>query len=511
MTLLNTSERIRVEADSKLDTSNRSRFGQFFTPMPLATYMASLFQNFSAHVTLLDPGCGAGTLSAAAVGELVRREKTRKVCIHSSDIEKIIFPYALQTFEECSQKCEESNIKISHTIRCEDYILSTAKKLAEPLFQPKEVYTHVIMNPPYRKIKSTGEYRKALQTIGIESANLYSAFISLAIKELKDKGELVAIIPRSFCNGVYYRGFREYLLRTTAIKHIHIFDSRNSAFKGNSVLQETIIVHLVKGASQEDVVVTSSRSADFYYDKEKKKMLAPDMTSHSVPFSQFVNLNDSQKFLHIIANREDQNAVDALACFTCSLEQIGIQVSTGPVVDFRVKECLREKFESGLAPLIFPTHLKGVIAWPKKGKKPNAIAVASETRSQLWENNGSFLLVRRFSSKEEKRRIVATLCGPDLPGELIGFDNKLNVYHAKKRGLTLDVARGLYIYLNSSVVDRYYRLFGGHTQVNATDLRNIMYPDLDALNRLGRNIDVASLSQSKIDLLLQNEIENSTN
>jgi hypothetical protein len=47
------------------------------------------------------------------------------------------------------------------------------------------------------------------------------------------------------------------------------------------------------------------------------------------------------------------------------------------------------------------------------------------------------------------------------------------------------LARGLSTYLNSTVVDQYFRRFNGHTQVNATDLRALRYPSARALQSLG--------------------------
>jgi adenine-specific DNA-methyltransferase len=43
-------------------------------------------------------------------------------------------------------------------------------------------------------------------------------------------------------------------------------------------------------------------------------------------------------------------------------------------------------------------------------------------------------------------------------------------------------------YLNSTFVDAYFRQFNGHTQVNATDLRNLRYPSVTQLERLGEKV-----------------------
>jgi adenine-specific DNA-methyltransferase len=48
------------------------------------------------------------------------------------------------------------------------------------------------------------------------------------------------------------------------------------------------------------------------------------------------------------------------------------------------------------------------------------------------------------------------------------------------------LALGLKEFLNSAAVDRYFRQFSGHTQVNANDLRVLRYPGRAELERLGR-------------------------
>jgi adenine-specific DNA-methyltransferase len=39
-------------------------------------------------------------------------------------------------------------------------------------------------------------------------------------------------------------------------------------------------------------------------------------------------------------------------------------------------------------------------------------------------------------------------------------------------------------YLNSQEVDDYFRVFSGHTQVNATDLRRLRYPTIEQLKSM---------------------------
>jgi len=169
------------------------------------------------------------------------------------------------------------------------------------------------------------------------------------------------------------------------------------------------------------------------------------------------------------------------------LAEIGLQVSTGPVVDFRHKEFLRAQPESGAVPLLYPAHFSnGALEWPRQSKKPNAIVNNAETKKWLYPN-GAYTVVRRFSSKEERRRVVAHVVKPGaFKGTAIGFENHLNVFHSGKKGIDTNVAHGLSLFLNSTAVDDYFRRFSGHTQVNATDLRLLRYPEVAELELLGQ-------------------------
>lgn len=503
MKTLTSADEIRLKANSVLDPKTKSSLGQFFTGAPICLFMASLFDEIEGNIELLDPGCGPGSLTAAFTDEAIAREKLESLALHAFDVEERISPFARETLSICESKASCEGIDVNASFTLTDYIIASGE--SSGLFSGGTKYTHCIMNPPYKKISAKSDHRLALRAAGIETVNLYTGFVALAIQQLAEGGELVAIIPRSFCNGPYYQPFRELLLRETAIKHIHIFDSRSKAFSEDDVLQENIIIHLVKGQQQGDVTITSSPVADFCIDEETGTVTASDMTTRTVAFERIVHPNDNDKFIHIAASERDQAIIDRLSMFTSSLSDLKIQVSTGPVVDFRLKSDLRQELVEGAVPLIYPIHLNGGVSWPKDSKKPNAIAVSENSRSWLWKHEGYFVIVRRFSSKEEKRRIVATPYDSSLPGELIGFENKLNVFHVQKSGLEKELALGLYVYLNSTLLDKYYRLFGGHTQVNATDLRNIHYPSIESLTRIGSQLDTTNLSQKHIDELLDRE------
>src|SRR5439155_21029264 len=111
-------------------------------------------------------------------------------------------------------------------------------------------------------INTDSETRRLLSGVGIETSNVYTAFLWLTVRLLEDGGELVAITPRSFCNGPYFTPFRKELIHSTALRRVHVFESRKRAFADDEVLQENIILHAVKAGTPSRVVVSSSHGPD---------------------------------------------------------------------------------------------------------------------------------------------------------------------------------------------------------------------------------------------------------
>jgi len=504
----------RIDANRKLDPKNRSALGQFMTPAPVARFMASLFDDYQCdEINLLDPGAGVGSLTAAFVEEFAHRlYKPSKIHLTAYEIDPVLLEYLESTVRSSRGLCEKSNIDLISDIKSLDFIQDGIPRLTHDLFKGptgEEMFTHAIMNPPYKKIHSNSDHRKWLRSIGIETSNLYTGFLALAIKLLKPGGELVAIVPRSFCNGPYFKPFRELLLKETALRHLHVFESRTRAFKDDEVLQENIIFHTIKGQESAEITITASNGASFFRDEDSGKLIAEDMTKRTVPYSSVVKPGDTEKFIHFATTSFQQAIVDRIAVFNNTLNDLNMEVSTGPVVDFRMKEDLVQYPERGVAPLLYPTHFQNNrLEWPKDTKKPNAIRLSTDSQRWLWPNTGHFVITRRFTSKEEKRRVVATVYDSSLPGKWVGFENHLNVFHKDRKGFPKDVAQGLVVYLNSTLLDQYFRQFSGHTQVNATDLRSLHYPNLDILKRLGKQAGPVLPSQKEIDDLLDKEITN---
>lgn len=485
--MLSDVEKARLCLSKDTDAKKKSQFGQFLTPGGTASFMAGLFPPAEGTCRLLDAGAGIGSLAAA----FLERWSSggfgfERVEVDVFEIDSSLHSHLARTLHKFASS------RLSVAIHGDDYIHIATNALCGGLFWnsiPK--YTHAILNPPYKKINSNSAHRLALRRVGIETVNLYSAFVALAVAQAALGGQIVAIIPRSFCNGPYYRPFRNFILEHAAIHHIHLFESRSKAFKDDGVLQENIIIRLERGGQQGSVTVSTSTDDSF-----------ADLVIHEHPFDRIVFSHDSERFIHVPTSPK-KNVIEESGVVCCTLADLGIKVSTGPVVDFRLKEHLRGMPRAGTVPLLYPGHFTSTgTAWPIEGlKKPNAIELNADTERWLYPN-GFYCVVRRFSSKEEKRRIVASVVDPSVFGDvpMLGFENHLNLFHEDKRGLPEALAHGLAVFLNTTAVDENFRRFNGHTQVNATDLKLMKYPSRETLIELGEwAMQQAVLTQEQID------------
>jgi adenine-specific DNA-methyltransferase len=478
----------------------QGELGQFLTPAPVADFMASLFGPLSKSVRLLDAGAGAGALTAAFISHLCEKKSgVRIIEATLYELDPLIQDALLERMQDCQRLCDEAGIQFSFSIHEADFVREMSACLGDNLFgsQPP-VYDAAIVNPPYRKISTDSSERQSLRHISIETSNLYAGFIAIIQRLLTSGGQVVGITPRSFCNGPYFRSFREDFLDNLELRRLHVFESRGAAFRDDSVLQENIIFHAVKGHNQPAKLVVSSSSGKH----------GDIVTEAEIPFAEIVHKNDSEKFIHIPSSPGHADAKLVMDGLNATLATLGVTVSTGRVVDFRLKDALRMKPEKGTVPLIYPCHFNGgTVHWPKlDARKPNAILDNDKTRPWLVKS-GVYLLTKRFTSKEERRRLVACIFDPqDVDAEWLGFENHLNYFHSDGHGLDRDLAVGLFAFLNSTVVDQYFRRFSGHTQVNATDLRKLAYPGRETLRAMGSELKKLNQPQEALDKLVEKYI-----
>ena len=181
--------------------------------------------------------------------------------------------------------------------------------------------------------------------------------------------------------------------------------------------------------------------------------------------------------------------------WTGSLHKYGLEISTGPVVPFRAESLISDSKSrtKELVPLIWMHNVQPMrVEWPcfnnKSGKsKPQFIKAGKEAfRRRLLTEDKNLVLLRRFSAKEQHRRLTAApLLKGRMEADVIGLENHVNYIYRPKGHMNKDLTLGLAALLNSALLDRYFRISNGNTQVSATEIRAMPLPPLELIQEIG--------------------------
>ena len=469
----------------------RKKYGQFFTSKETAVYMASLFQISATQssVTILDPGSGTGILSLALLDRLQNLPEIQDIHLICYENDSNVLNILKTNLNFAVQHCTK-NLKF--TIYPTNYILDQKDHYAGKNITSATSFDFIISNPPYIKLPKDAPEAQAMPDICYGAPNIYFLFAEMSLFNLKNGGEMVYIIPRSWTSGAYFKKFREKFLKYGVLTNIHLFVSRDKVFDQENVLQETMIIKVKKTTiSPENISITTTQNnANFEICSEFK-----------APYD--IVVNNKTTYIYLITNQEELISLKRLNKYNYTLPEIGLKMKTGLTVDFRNRESLRNNAEKNAVPLFYAQHIQqGTVNFPIG--KENEFLVTEQ--KGLLQNNSNYLFVKRFTTKEEHRRLQ---CGIYLASKYknysqISTQNKINFICGTKN-LTKNTVYGLYTLFNSTIYDTYYRILNGSTQVNSTEVNTMPVPPLETINQLGCElISCKDLSESTCDRILEN-------
>ena len=456
----------------------RKSLGQFFTSKDTARFMADFFNVPQREsIKVLDPGSGSGILSAAVV-EVIDRQYpvVKEVELTCYETNSDIIPLLEANIDYLQRT---SRIKLTAKINKENYLLSQSDDFTGTLLADKtsQKYDMVIGNPPYFKLQKEAPEAATMPDVCYGAPNIYFLFASMSLFNLREGGEMVYIVPRSWTSGAYFSRFRSYFLHHGKLTDIHIFESRNKVFDKEDVLQETMIMKLRK-TSVKPATVRITSSADSKCFDNLSELIAP----------YDVVVSGKEKYVYLVTSQDEVGVLQRVNAFETPMPSIGLKMKTGLTVDFRNRELLRNTNGGGTVPLFYSQHIRdGRVAFPI-GKENEYI---SDELPGLVQLNRNYLFVKRFTAKEERRRLqCAVYLAAQYPEySKISTQNKINFIDTiDNTEMTVELVCGLYIVLNSTLYDMYYRILNGSTQVNATEMNNIPVPARSVLERLGRRL-----------------------
>ncbi len=478
---------------SSMPKAERKKYGQFFTGRNTAEFMVGLYsvpQNKQS-VSILDAGAGSGILTCAFLERLDKINTIHTIEITCYENDKKILDLLKKNLEYCRLHMSKS---LTYHIKTDNYITCQYLEfnhLVGGELNPNK-YDYVISNPPYMKIPKDAPEAVAMPKICHGAPNLYFLFAAMGLFNLKPDGEMVYIIPRSWTSGAYFKSFRRFFLEKGKLRHIHLFVSRKEVFDRDAVLQETIIVKVQKTKIVPDMVTITSSKSDKDFD---------DLTSITIPYDTVVSGEDY--YVYLVTDEKEVNILNKLCKFRYKLPELGLKMKTGLTVDFRNCEFLRNKEEEGAVPLFYSQHIKqGNVLFPVK--KENEYIVTE--KKGLLQDNHNYLFVKRFTSKEETRRLQ---CGVYLSKNFpqykkISTQNKINFIDGTFTEMSECLVYGLYVLFNSTLYDMYYRILNGSTQVNSTEINSMPVPDLQSIQNMGRKLMRSKdMSESNCNSILE--------
>ena len=132
---------------------------------------------------LLDPGAGIGSLSSAFL------ERCSSGNLHFEKVELSAFEFDSLLHEELTNTLASysERLPLTYDVLGGDFIEEAVNRIQ---FSYGNDFTHTILNPPYKKINSKSRYRLLLRQAAIETVNLYSAFVALALALMSLGGQL---------------------------------------------------------------------------------------------------------------------------------------------------------------------------------------------------------------------------------------------------------------------------------------------------------------------------------
>jgi adenine-specific DNA-methyltransferase len=494
------ADRLGLHYASKVTALSKKTNGQYFTPVALARFMASLHVNPNKEsIKILDPGCGIGILSTAMCEELANDINLKVIELIAFEIDLDILPLTEKCIRYLAQWLRGRGIELTYFLCKNDFILHNSPVLNN-YGKNIEAYDIVISNPPYFKLQKKDERAIAAKKVIHGQTNIYSIFLLIATCLVHENGQLIFITPRSFCSGNYFRLFREVFFSKVSLSKVHLFDSRNNAFKRDKVLQENIIIVASHVNDNMKIVLSASNTVDDINERRIKEYCLTDL----------VNMDSYQKVLHLPSSDLDEKVIDIFKSWSGSLRLYGLDISTGPVVDFRNSDTIRSKKLYKTVPLYWLHNVNTMsLSWPKKngnrGKEKGQYILQDETSKGRLVENKNYVLVRRFSTKDDARRLVAAPYLRDSSSKFkkIGIENHLNYIYHRSRELGKSEALGIAALINSRLFDMYFRTFNGNINVSATELRDFPLPDFQLIRNLGERIEASNIQDpNRIDGLV---------
>lgn len=449
-------------ASAALSADRKAALSQYFTPMAIAKLMAQMVERDDVS-SVGDYGAGTGILSSTLIA-MKHGDSRSTYRVSAYEIDNGLHPVIQESARQVGDYIDPANCHppVSALIRG-DLMLDAEKILSGDAGAELDA---IVLNPPYRKLHQQTATAQLFRVYGVAVPNLYAAFIVLSVMMLKPGGELVAIVPRSFCNGDYYKSFREWLLAQGSVDWFVRYKRRSNVFKNDNVLQENVIFRFTRSVQQAPVVRVS------LCDEPDQ----PPLFEGVLPASDVLDTHSGA--IHIPTSSQELDAIHSMAQRPASFSDMGLTVSTGKLELNRLEQFMSFTRYQNSAPVVYSQHWKAGchrLSWNDLVSKPCYVELNDLTKKKCLPS-GRYIFVKRISANDDRSgRCHACLVFPeDISGDTWAIDNHIQVISPPATMTDHQVCQ-IIGELSSPTINDFFRVVSGTTQLNCNDIRKLRF------------------------------------
>lgn len=445
----------------------RSQLGAYYTPPSLCERLLDIVTAGGVEwetARVLDPACGGGAFLSPVAKRMVDSLPGQDPEDQLSSVERRLRGLEIDPFAGWLSQVLLDAALIDICLgagRLPNSVVTVCDALeAEPEGLGLDL---VVGNPPYGRVKLTGDMRRKFARSLFGHANLYGIFTDLALRFAKSNGVIGFVTPTSFLAGAYFKALRSLLGQEASLVGIDFMAERRGVFE--DVLQETAL--------------TVYRLGDSHCPGEVRfTSVLTDGSIESFPAGSF-RIPEPSDCPWVMPRRPEHGSlVRSAQAMPCRLADYGYRVSTGPLVWNRHKEQFRSRRTTGCLPVIWAESIRGA-EFRFRAENRNHQKYFKPRQEQEWlVANIPCVLLQRTTATEQGRRLVAA----ELPAEFVAryggavIENHVNVIRPRDGGERVSAAVLLAL-LNSEFVDQLFRCINGSVAVSAYELEALPLPN----------------------------------
>ena len=232
------------EYATNISSEHMKSLGQFFTPFPIAQFMAKWITSNPQCNTILDPAVGLGVFFRA----ILKEADVTSYQLIGYDVD----PQVLKKAKILFQGYEDSIRLINRDYMFNDW---------------NNRYDGIICNPPYQRFQNyknrneiLAEFQSRLGLALSGLTNLHTLFLLKSVNQLSENGRAAYILPSEFLNADYGVFIKRNLITHKSLKYVIVFDFNENLF--DNVITTSCILLFDNSADIKAVEFIAVKSLD---------------------------------------------------------------------------------------------------------------------------------------------------------------------------------------------------------------------------------------------------------